>query len=74
MPQQAEAWGLFSKLYPCQIGNFFQATHVCAYNCYLSQFGGDNNNLCKLWADNGSGTFCGHFPVEGRPYPYKGLC
>lgn len=73
MPQQAEAWGHFSKIHPCQIGNFFAATHVCAYNCFLSQFGGDSNNTCKLWPDEGSGTFCGKFPIttNARPYPYK---
>ena len=77
MPQQAEAWGQFSKIYPCQIGRFFAATHVCAYDCFLSQHGADNNNSCKLWQDDAAGgTYCGNklFPVtDGRPYPYKGL-
>jgi hypothetical protein len=77
MPQQADKWVLFGKIYPCQIGKFFAATHVCSYDCYLSQFGGDSNNNCKLWEDSGSGTYCGGkdvFPTtEGRPYPYQGL-
>lgn len=73
-PTQAEAWSLFGKIHPCQIGKFLSATHVCAYNCFLSQFGGDNNNSCKLWSDSGSGTYCASYPVaEGRAYPYKGL-
>jgi hypothetical protein len=75
VPQQADAWSLLNKIYPCQIGRFLRATHICSYNCYLSQFVGDTNNLCQLWQTSGSsasGSFCFQFPVsEGPQYPYS---
>lgn len=78
MPQQAQAWSLFGKIHPCQIGRFLRATHICSYNCYLSQFIGDTNNLCQLWntttaAGSGAatGSYCFQFPVPSGPkYPY----
>lgn len=33
-----EAWASFKDMYPCQLGRYVLATHVCAYQCYLSQF------------------------------------
>ncbi|WIA41719.1 hypothetical protein OEZ86_009064 [Tetradesmus obliquus] len=79
MPQQAAVWGLLKQIHPCQMKRFFEATHVCSYNCYMSQFVGDANNMCRLWGKDtkeGStgigGTFCSGFPAtEGRyQYPY----
>jgi hypothetical protein len=70
MPQQPTAWSHFSKIFPCQMGKFFQATHVCAYNCFMSQFAKDGNTMCKLWDKDGEGTFCPGYPNADRPYPY----
>jgi hypothetical protein len=74
MPQQAGAWALLNKIFPCQMGRFLRATHICSYNCYLSQFVGDTNNYCQLWKTTGSaapGSYCFQFPVaEGPQYPY----
>jgi hypothetical protein len=77
MPQQASAWSHFSKIFPCQMGKFFNATHICAYNCFLSKFANDGNTMCKLWAPiNGKeveGTYCSGYPNADRPYPYPVL-
>ena len=74
MPQQPEAWSLMGKLYPCELGRFLKATHICSYNCYLSQYVVDENSKCKLWNETGAGSFCSGFPVTSGPqYPYRPL-
>lgn len=76
MPQQSDAWALLDKIYPCQLSRFLRATHICSYNCYLSQYVSDVNNLCQLWdvsgTDSPAGSYCYQFPVTSGPqYPYK---
>lgn len=65
MPQQADKWALFDKIYPCKVGEMLRATHICSYQCYMSQSVTDKNNLCQLW-DVGStpatGSYCFKFP------------
>lgn len=78
MPQQTEAWSLLSTIYPCEINRFLHATHICSYQCFLSQFVTDTNNLCQLWSEPASdpptGSYCFKFPVtSGQQYPYKPL-
>lgn len=72
MPQQADAWSLLGTVYPCEAGRLLRVTHVCSYNCYLSQFVSDSNNLCQLWSVSaGGGSYCFDFPVTAGPqYPY----
>lgn len=71
MPQQADAWALLQKVYPCEVGRLLRATHICSHNCYLSQFVADNNSMCKLWGSEGAGSYCFDFPVSSGPrYPY----
>lgn len=83
MPMGREAWASFDSMYACQLGRYVLATHVCAYQCYLSQYVQDGaaSNMCRLWAggeggveshEAGAGSFCFSFPVaSGRQYPYK---
>lgn len=82
---EAEAWSSFKSMHACQLGRYVVATHVCAYQCYLSQFvqGGAARNMCRLrasaagdaWAVAGRkqvGSFCLGFPVSsGAQYPYE---
>lgn len=72
MPQQSVAWSHFNKIFPCHMPAFFQATHVCAYGCYLSQYAKDGNTMCKLWDKEGEGSFCPGYPHSDGPrqYPY----
>jgi hypothetical protein len=84
MPMENEAWAAFGSMYACQLGRYVLATHVCAYQCYLSQFveGGSSSNMCRLWraepaaggnvaGGQAEGTFCPGFPVAGgAQYPY----
>lgn len=84
MPMEQEAWGSFRCMYACQLGRYVVATHVCAYQCYLSQFveDGMRSNQCRLRApEEGAGaaggqvqgTYCFSYPVaSGEQYPYRG--
>lgn len=84
MPMEQEAWASFKSMYACQLGRYVVATHVCAYQCYLSQFvqDGVSSNQCRLRAPEAGaaatggqvhGTYCFSFPVaSGEQYPYKG--
>jgi hypothetical protein len=60
MPEQADVWQNFAAVFPCQATHFLSATHLCSYNCFLSQFAlGDSNTSCKLWQSvGGEGSFC----------------
>lgn len=84
MPMENEAWASFKDMYPCQLGRYVVATHVCAYQCYLSQFvsGGVETNMCRLWrqepgaavagGQGALGSYCMGFPVGAGPdYPYQ---
>lgn len=76
MPQQSEAWSLLDQIYPCEVNRFLHATHICSYQCYLSQYVSDSNNLCHLWREPASnpptGSYCFEFPVTaGWQYPYQ---
>lgn len=81
MPMETEAWASFGLLYACQLGRYVLATHVCAYQCYLSQYvqGGMGTNMCRLRQQEGvaaggqqQGSFCFGYPiVNGRQYPYE---
>lgn len=85
MPMEVEAWSDFRAMYACQLGRYVIATHVCAYQCYLSQFvqGGVSSNMCRLRAHdpetargvaggNPAGSYCLSFPAaSGAQYPYE---
>ena len=77
MPVQSDKWALLQTIYPCQINRFVHATHICSYQCHLSQYVGDTNNLCMLWKEPASnppkGSYCSpYFPVQsGWQYPYN---
>lgn len=76
MPQQSEAWSLLNTICPCEINLFLHATHICSYQCYLSQYVSDANNLCHLWSEPATnpptGSYCFKFPVtSGWQYPYQ---
>lgn len=82
MPMEQEAWGSFRSMFACQLGRYVVATHVCAYQCYLSQFveDGMSSNQCRLRAPGAGalvggpvqGTYCFSFPVaSGEQYPYS---
>jgi len=76
MPAQQEPWSKLTKIYPCEMARFIWATHICSYNCYMSQYVAESNTLCKLWNEtegsSPTGTYCYSYPVtDGPQYPYK---
>jgi hypothetical protein len=82
MPMEVEAWSSFRAMHACQLGHYVVATHVCAYQCYLSQFSeGGAGGMCRLRASSNAGavaggqqmgSFCLGFPVaSGSKYPYE---
>lgn len=86
MPMEVDAWSSFKSMYACQLGRYVVATHVCAYQCYLSQFveNGASSNMCRLKARDPAaaaagvaggqqeGSYCFSFPVaSGTQYPYE---
>eukprot|EP00887_Chlorella_sp_A99_P007886 scaffold20.g7886.t1 len=69
MPQDTATWEQIGNIPLCYAFDFLQASHLCSFQCFLSQYAGAtvDNTLCWLSAKpaDAPGTQCPTFPVPG---------